>query len=79
MSLLICGTRYGGSRVSKTTPQCDELKPCPFCGGNQIYMNIGIYIGKTHESVTIKCDDCGASIWGVTDEKAIIKWNRRAD
>jgi Lar family restriction alleviation protein len=56
-----------------------ELKPCPFCGSNCVYANVGIYIGKRHESVTIKCDDCGASIWGVTEETAIAAWNRRAE
>lgn len=56
----------------------DELKPCPFCGGDCICVYVGIYAGKSHESVTIKCDDCGASIWGWTEEKAITAWNRRA-
>jgi len=56
----------------------DELKPCPFCGGNCICVNVGIYVGKSHESVTVKCDDCGASIWGWIEEKAIAAWNQRA-
>ena len=64
--------------MSQLGPNSDQLLPCPFCGGNWICVNVGIYIGKVHESVTIKCDDCGASIWGVTEEKAIAAWNRRA-
>lgn len=54
------------------------LKPCPFCGSNDIYTRIGIYMGKIHESVTIICCDCEANIWGATEEKAITAWNRRA-
>ena len=56
----------------------DELKPCPFCGGDDIYADVGIYIGKEWLSVTIKCRDCGASIWGYTLEEAITAWNRRS-
>lgn len=55
-----------------------ELKPCPFCGSNDIYARVGIYIGKIHESVTIICCECEANIWGATEEKAIEAWNRRA-
>ena len=55
----------------------DKLKSCPFCGSDCIHVDVGIYNGKSHESVTIECEDCGASIWGATEEKAIDKWNRR--
>lgn len=36
----------------------EELKPCPFCGGN----DINIYEFKTLPAMTIVCDNCGVDI-----------------
>lgn len=56
----------GGKRMS------EELKPCPFCGGNNLSV----------EGITfywVECIDCNASISGhETEEQAIEAWNRRA-
>lgn len=50
----------------------EELKPCPFCGGNNLSV----------EGITfywVECTDCNASIAGnETKEEAVEAWNRRA-
>ena len=56
----------------------DKLKPCPFCGGNNLgYKNI--YGGYTHE-FKVFCRKCGSegSAKG-TKRAAKNVWNRRAD
>lgn len=45
----------------------DELKPCPFCGGENI----------CHSSWDIRCYDCKATMPGEPD-KAASRWNGRA-
>lgn len=49
-----------------------KLKPCPFCGGNNLSV----------EGITfywVECIDCNATIAGhETKEEAIEAWNRRA-
>lgn len=55
-----------------------ELKPCPFCGYKEINTTIGDYDGL-FDNVRMWCDRCGASVTSMTEEKAIRKWNRRAD
>lgn len=68
----------------------DKLKPCPFCGGNNISMSAFSIAPECY----IECQDCGASIsssvsWGkfmsekkhdkLCAKKLTKKWNRRAD
>lgn len=60
----------------------NELKPCPFCGGEAIihkraYDNRG---GLPHD-FTVYCDKCHASVrhYYPTEKEAIEAWNRRAD
>lgn len=55
----------------------DELKPCPFCGGEAHQMKMG----WPHR---VYCEDCGAMVtgkgfvWeGETD--AAVRWNARAE
>ena len=55
----------------------DELKPCPFCGGEaELYEDVGGY--------SVDCGVCGAGIGyfgnGLPDAKvaAMAAWNRRA-
>ena len=64
----------------------DELEPCPFCGDDDVRLNIETNRAK------VRCHGCGASIsrayWGVYSNreearadigKSICKaWNRRA-
>lgn len=63
---------------------CEELKPCPFCGGTPIwYLKGNDYTKK--RTIVVKCPDCGTTQelglvhltteWGC--EKAIENWNRR--
>lgn len=54
-----------------------KLKPCPFCGGEAKFENMG-------EFVVTKCEDCGAesdmiriSAEYCANEKAAEKWNQR--
>ena len=57
----------------------EELMPCPFCGGVNIYMTKN-YLGQHY----VRCPDCGAVVWGkdtdeeITEKHAIEAWNRRA-
>lgn len=61
----------------------NELKPCPFCGGEAEYAHLkkrysrllGIYYPQY-----IRCQVCSAtSPVKVTSESARIAWNRRCD
>lgn len=56
-----------------------ELKPCPFCGGKNVY------IGKNYLAQHfVRCPDCGAVVWGrdseeeISEKDAAKAWNRRA-
>ena len=69
-----------------------ELKPCPFCNGENIII-IPCYEENCENECCEGCDDvkytavcrkskngCGASCgWHKTKELAIAAWNRRAD
>jgi len=52
----------------------DELKPCPFCGGEQVEMYSPFQ--DVYRVVCI-CGACGAL--SHTQEKAAAAWNRRYD
>ena len=68
----------------------DKLKPCPFCGGNaklitsapsKLFSDEGETI---HFKVKCDADDTGCigafvNLWEITKERAIEKWNRRAE
>jgi Lar family restriction alleviation protein len=48
----------------------EELKPCPFCGGNAILYAAGIPY--------VRCDNCGTQTTAYqTPDHAITAWNRR--
>ena len=54
-----------------------ELKPCPFCGGEEAYLASNCYAQNY-----VRCPNCGATLWGNDNEtpskKQIIKmWNTR--
>lgn len=58
----------------------DELKPCPFCGCNEIVY--GKYQSAAGERWMVCCCGCMASIDpGYAQEQYQVqeKWNRRAD
>jgi Lar family restriction alleviation protein len=52
----------------------DQLKPCPFCGGNP---TVDAQFGREW---WVECDDCAATTGGMeaTKAEAIAAWNRRA-
>lgn len=58
----------------------EGLKPCPFCGGENIYVD-----GYEHEAGLrwrVVCLDCMASVDSGTIQqkyRAIEAWNRRAE
>ena len=49
-----------------------KLKPCPFCGGMNLYYATGRFYG-------VECADCGGKIVGAyrTEEEAAEAWNIR--
>lgn len=50
----------------------DELKPCPFCGGDA-------RLDSGFDSYWIECKHCGATAEGdKTHDTAIASWNKRA-
>ncbi len=56
----------------------DKLKPCPFCGNEEV----GIcYDSWDEEYYGVKCLICGGSIYPdkETEEEAIEAWNKRAE
>lgn len=60
----------------------DELKPCPFCGGNAKLDHDYTGLGASY----IRCERCGAesirfvkSFEIASDDEAVEFWNRRAD
>ena len=53
----------------------DKLKPCPFCGGSDIHVEIDGDLGSY-----ICCYDCLSSFWqqeACCEEDNIVAWNRR--
>lgn len=51
----------------------EEIKPCPFCGGEKI--STLVLHGAERK---LRCNECGAQTAVFTDEKAMIdSWNRR--
>lgn len=56
----------------------NELKPCPFCGGNNLA--IVQHGGGKNATHFVKCKNCGAhGTWvnEYTKEQAILAWNTR--
>lgn len=50
----------------------DKLKPCPFCGGMNLYYTARMFYA-------VECADCGGKVVGAyrTEEEAVEAWNRR--
>ena len=59
----------------------NDLRPCPFCGG-EAHAALAAYAGGATAHVV--CDACGAKVYGYgRDERglrdAVERWNRRAE
>lgn len=54
----------------------EELRPCPFCGGEAKE-----FTGEdaAPHRWTVECDACGAHVGSGTRHRARTKWNRRAE
>jgi Lar family restriction alleviation protein len=57
----------------------EKLKPCPFCGSENIRLYGGNFLG---DHCGVVCEDCGAQsktniLLVKGEEKAIEAWNRR--
>ena len=54
----------------------NELKPCPFCGGEASMIKVDYVRGNTY----CYCTECKAkSPYCLTREEAINAWNRRSE
>ena len=58
-----------------------QLKPCPFCGSDDIEIRQPI-----QDSWMFHCHQCHAAVqfltcdcWGSTNHAAVLAWNRRAE
>ena len=55
----------------------ETLLPCPFCGGVHVeIVNLGSRPDDPH---VVQCDDCDASVSGMSACEAIAAWNRREE
>ena len=60
----------------------NELKPCPFCGGNaEIREHTRIAKQKRYTYFRVGCEDCGLRFpkFSETIADAIEAWNRRCN
>lgn len=57
----------------------NELKPCPFCGGEAVVEKWRQF--NMNAAYVVKCSECGATvpIWRETEEEATRQWNKRFD
>ena len=53
----------------------EELKSCPFCGGEAFYIKIMGNYEKPHEIFCSKCD--GAITEGRSEKQVVTNWNTR--
>lgn len=59
-----------------TTTPTPELKPCPFCGGEQTTTGPDRKFGDITWHVI--CKSCGVDVWRDLETEAIEAWNTRA-
>jgi len=55
---------------------CDELNPCPFCGG-EAGISVNCINTDGSELCTVNCKSCNAKITAIRSV-AVTKWNTRA-
>ena len=57
--------------------QKNELRACPFCGGEDVRYE---HRGKDYHSHVVACHECGAiTDYFSTEHYAVAAWNHRAD
>lgn len=63
------------SGIGESVEECEELKPCPFCGGEAEMLNY------SENEWLVHCRMCDgmAERWRKTEKEAIEQWNRRAN
>ena len=67
-------------RELKGEKRMNELKPCPFCGGTNLYVDG--YDHTAGKRWRVVCLDCMATVdlgWVQQKYRAIEAWNRRAE
>lgn len=63
----------------------DDLKPCPFCGGEAaLQSSVGDPFGEARVSFRAvckrpMCQGGACNVWEATPEEATAKWNARAE
>lgn len=59
----------------------DELKPCPMCGGTDLYSERDDDSRAFGECWKVECAraDCGCKVSGLTTTDALFRWNRRTE
>ena len=56
-----------------------ELKPCPFCGSDDVALDEFAYrIGDGEWESKVICYECHANTGFYTKQEAVEAWNRRA-
>lgn len=55
----------------------DDLKPCPFCGGEAKYKVIYGFHGYSETEYIVTCKRCGATMTKDVETGVIDAWNRR--
>lgn len=53
----------------------EELKKCPFCGGEAKFYKVYDFVNR----YVVKCTKCYIRIVGFRKEDVIEAWNRRAE
>lgn len=59
----------------------NELKPCPFCGGEAYLVELTPtqYNDQHSTYYSVGCIDCGIGFYENTEDEATAAWNRRAE
>ena len=63
------------ARIDGSALPMDNLKPCPFCGGEAVYMDKNTVPDRLQP--TIECFDCGCVMSEINKQFLIESWNRR--
>ena len=57
----------------------EELKPCPFCGNSDVYVDKGVLGNDELGNYFVCCEFCHTTgPAGKTEDDAVASWNRRA-